>query len=671
MGHGACATTLVAMAALDNTFKKLFQKKPKWERLNLHHMDGGNDMVRAFSSAVQKDGVGVRTAVLPKNGISDVGCSFLRTLLARSSHAALAELILDGNEAITHEGVARLTEGLMSNTTLSALSMASCSVQSTGAAHFNALLKQNTSLTALNVRNNSLSTDGADQLAKILSCSGLQDLDVAENGIKDEGLKALATQLPSSQLSRLNLYNNELVNFDPLARALSSCSSLAKLDLGHNSLGDAGAQTIAGALSDRGCKLKELHLVFCGIGPVGAGHLANSLVTNTELQELFLGHNPIEDTGTIHLAEMLEKNRTLNALYLRSVKMTAEGAAALGRAMRRSCLGWLMLPQNSIGDEGVQALCEGLCQNTTVETLNISHQKEPGVVGPAAAVHLAAMLRANSNLKVLNLDRNCLADEGAVTLSAVFHANSSNLVELNIGRNHICGGDGEDGSHDGVTALAGIVQVPHSTLKKLYMDGNKIQIWGADAFAKAVEIGATLHTLSLHTCNVGAHGAEQITGMLKKYQRLCVLNVGCNGLGDRGVKAIAAGLCDVNEPFLQELDMSSNDLTDDSSALLKRALVHLKHLAVLNLDWNEITCKGAKDIGDAVRDMKAIAEIGLMHNWILEDGYKKLKAASWANTKLPKIRLSSPDEAKGLIEAAKLVKQQGQQVPCGFCVSCG
>ena len=73
-----------------------------------------------------------------------------------------------------------------------------------------------------------------------------------------------------------------------LSRALAQNSSLTKLDIARNNLGDVGISHIAEALK-QSTQLKELWIGGCGITDKGAASLASALKVNKSLKMLHMG----------------------------------------------------------------------------------------------------------------------------------------------------------------------------------------------------------------------------------------------------------------------------------------------------------------------------------------------------------------------------------------------
>jgi Ran GTPase-activating protein (RanGAP) involved in mRNA processing and transport len=115
----------------------------------------------------------------------------------------------------------------------------------------------------------------------------------------------------------------------------------------------------------KGKKCKTLVLHHNKITKEGAFKLAEALKNNTSLEKLNLGYNNIGDTGVEYIVDaLLKSNKTLLKLHLQSNLITEKGTEHLAKmlTMNRS-IRHLGLDYNIIGDRGVQLLSLALGSN--------------------------------------------------------------------------------------------------------------------------------------------------------------------------------------------------------------------------------------------------------------------------------------------------------------------
>ena len=89
------------------------------------------------------------------------------------------------------------------------------------------------------------------------------------------------------------------------------------LNVCHNDLGDAGAESMSAALKMATCHLKWLSLTSNSITDVGAQSIASSLTVNENLVELRFSRNSLGPRGLKALATSLQENTTLAIISLR------------------------------------------------------------------------------------------------------------------------------------------------------------------------------------------------------------------------------------------------------------------------------------------------------------------------------------------------------------------
>ncbi|KAL4450535.1 hypothetical protein ABPG77_000891 [Micractinium sp. CCAP 211/92] len=245
-----------------------------------------------------------------------------------------------------------------------------------------------------------------------------QAVDLSGRGLGDAGLAAVAARLlvRGSHCRSLDLRRNAL-SIDSaalLARTLPR-SPLERLSLGGNPrLGDKGAAVLSQGLRPRflrhGSQLRALDLSGCDIRDAGAAALARSL------SELSLADNVIDIRGAAALATALEKSPALRRMDLGSNFIQKEGAALLGRALRRRKNG---LQNNELGDAGVAALCAGLRQHASeLEWLDLSDNG----LGPACCKALAELLQGCTSLRALRVHSNAIGDSGVCQIAGALRA---------------------------------------------------------------------------------------------------------------------------------------------------------------------------------------------------------------------------------------------------------
>ena len=150
-------------------------------------------------------------------------------------------------------------------------------------------------------------------------------------------------------------------------QSIVKCYSTFIIDLSNGDYNDDDMQIVAEHVkAHKQCKQLVLHRNH--ITEEGALHLAEALTNNTSLQKLNIGYNSIGDTGVRYIVKpLLKDNNTLTKLHLQSNSITEKGADYLANMLRMNRrIRKLGLDYNSIGDEGVRLLSLALYPDSEV-----------------------------------------------------------------------------------------------------------------------------------------------------------------------------------------------------------------------------------------------------------------------------------------------------------------
>ena len=212
----------------------------------------------------------LKVLCLESNRIGNAGCEALATLL-QDPGCNLRSLNLLNNPDIDYEGATNLTNSLSNNTTMKKLSLSqqnefSLSQQNS----FNISYEHDSHLTRLSIGRAILQNGRYNFAATTLrGCQNLKQISITNSNMSDE------------QVVRI------------IEAAHEGHSSLEKLDLSINRIGNGGCDALATLLRDPNSNLRRLYLAVNSIGNDGPTSLANSLANNTKLRELLLAHNPL------------------------------------------------------------------------------------------------------------------------------------------------------------------------------------------------------------------------------------------------------------------------------------------------------------------------------------------------------------------------------------------
>ncbi|KAL3912795.1 MAG: hypothetical protein SGILL_006744 [Bacillariaceae sp.] len=197
------------------------------------------------------------------------------------------------------------------------------------------------------------------------------------SGVSHHGSKILQNMLPGSFQDE-KLQDVPTLLLDILGANEVQVETPNEISLAVNELRDEGVKSIAEVLKDKTKEPKSLDLWTNQIGPVGARAVAMMLSTNSSLRRISLGNNAIGDEGAQAIAEALTQNPHSSLVYLGLGynEIGNEGAVAITDAVSQLKLfATLDLSGNLIGNEGAKAL----------SNLNLSgNEIEGGGAGPIA-----------------------------------------------------------------------------------------------------------------------------------------------------------------------------------------------------------------------------------------------------------------------------------------------
>ncbi|KAM9149496.1 NACHT, LRR and PYD domains-containing protein 12-like [Pangshura tecta] len=449
-----------------------------------------------------------------------------------------------------------------------------------------------------------LTDAGCGTLAAILRTSqSLTELKLPDNILGDAGVRLLCEGLkhPNCKLQRLDLWKCRLTDAAcrDLAAILRTSRSLTELNLGGNKLGDVGVKLLCEGLKHPNCKLQRLLMWSCGVTDAACGDLAAVFRTSLSLTELDLGaHYSLGDAGVQLLCEGLKHpNCKLERLKLWSCNLT---------------------------DTSYRDLASVLSTSQSLTGLNLSHNKLGSVskvpqvlfdnkLGDARVQLLCEGLKhPNCKLQKLELWDCGLTDTGLGDLATALRTNQS-LTMLNLGGNKL--GDAGvqllcDGlKHSkcklwkldlkgcGVTAagcgdLAPVLRTSQS-LTLLILRGNNLGDAGVQLLCKGMKHpNCKLQTLDLQYCGITATGCGDLTPVLRTSQSLTELKLRGNNLGDAGVQLLCKGMKHPNCK-LQTLDLGYCGITAAGCKDLAPVLRTSQRLTELNL-WGKLGDAGVR-----------------------------------------------------------------------------
>ncbi|KAL7496859.1 hypothetical protein ACHAWT_005649 [Skeletonema menzelii] len=235
------------------------------------------------------------------------------------------------------------TNNTPSTLTITTLTLPSQNLTDTNLIPLFQSLSSNTHIITLQLSNNQLSNEGCKVLAStLLDNSKLVTIDISQNTkIGTEGITELTKALPYNYTLKVLNMSDIGRNFGAsgaslMAVALSQNESLREVILNGNEIGtttttaaatndeevdeeeeeDVGATHLFQVLTTENTTLEKIHLRNNKIGDKGATALANALLENETLVCVDLAENEITDVGARDILKVLDVNETLGELSL-------------------------------------------------------------------------------------------------------------------------------------------------------------------------------------------------------------------------------------------------------------------------------------------------------------------------------------------------------------------
>ncbi|XP_063049911.1 NACHT, LRR and PYD domains-containing protein 3-like [Engraulis encrasicolus] len=232
------------------------------------------------------------------------------------------------------------------------------------------------------------------------------------------------------------------------------------------------------------------------------------------------------------------------------------------------------------------------------------------------------LLTSDQNLDVFDLKKYVRSDEALQRLKPVIEESHTTLVNN-------CGL-----TEQSCTTLAYVLCKDSSKLRHLDLNGNHIGDDGVKKLCSGLKNpNCALETLRLQSCRITEEGCAALASALtSNLSHLKQLDLCSNKLGDKGAKQISDLL---RNPHcrLQSLRLQSCTITEDGCVALASALIpNLSHLTRLHLGCNTLGDSGVKQISDLLRNPDCkLQSLGLESCSITKEGCYALTSALASN----------------------------------------
>ena len=560
------------------------------------------------------------------------------------------------------------------------------------AAHLLAFgLCNNTTVVELNVSHNKIADEGAVAIIDCLKYNKtLKKLNLSQNTVGINGmtriLESIKIQMTTLSLEYIDLSKNHSSPWGVYC-AIIRCCCVNSLTL----CGDWGMKEYSKEITDSlqaNTTLQSLAVLDVGKGGVESSK--EVLINNVSLKLFKLSwkmsdtkytkkiNNRFAIMNPLNATDSNATQRTLNVtsiavnvniLYNSDVSCSQPLPLPLSSDIvcTENCdsKSIISLSGKNINDDAAHVLAFGLCNNMTVEELNISHNE----ITDEGAIAIIDCLKDNKTLKNLDLSFNRINIYGGMSKLSKYIENqrttsSLEFVDLSGNGTNSMMCSKQNPSPWGV--YCGIIRC--CCLNSLTLCGDKGMREYVEEISDSLQANVTLQSLTL--LRLGGIGVESIKAVLmdnltlnklnlswRKINNKCVTNIlmhtlfspitntedvmsskeAINDMTNRVVNVSIlydddfshSNLLPFNNICTQNfesksINLSGKKINDDAAHVLAFGLCNNTTVVELNVSHNEITGEGAKAIIDCLKHNKTLQELNVSHNHIGRNGMNKM-----------------------------------------------
>ncbi len=465
---------------------------------------------------------------------------------------------------------------------------------------------------------NKLTCRGSPILSQLLhKCTKLTHMSLACNMIANEGAMALCRSLvPSSKLLELDLEGNSFGDQAALALAKSAdrmCDDF-RLKLGSRQIsGETRRKIVESSLKVEMDEEREVSMSKI----ISLSHpdpIERVVQCYKNKYTLNLSNRRFCNSAADAIAQGIKHLRFLQTLDLSNCE-SSKMNALLKNISACYSLRRLNLNRNKISKDTIIKSIEGLksCHHLTELNLGSNEIKDDGV--QCVVRHLNDI-----SIEILDLSNNGVTPDGAAALTRWLQVDKIPLVYE---KDHVPSKyvDLDQFLHQKLNCVeiefdSGIHgKQKHqwcSSLVELDLSGNSIGSKGAAALAYGLKCCYKLEILNLQKNQINYDGSEVLFHGLKDCSSLKSLKLDNNSLLRLGEPFHVFGI----SVHLQELTLSENNikkLSEHEAKILLQGLSSCSDLKILNLDNNPIGLHGARALGEAIKSLTKLEQLGIMN----------------------------------------------------------
>eukprot|EP00931_Biecheleriopsis_adriatica_P032427 TRINITY_DN18921_c0_g1_i1.p1 TRINITY_DN18921_c0_g1~~TRINITY_DN18921_c0_g1_i1.p1 ORF type:complete len:2249 (-),score=502.27 TRINITY_DN18921_c0_g1_i1:24-6605(-) len=447
----------------------------------------------------------------------------------------------------------------------------------------------------------------------------LRNLSLRSSRLGEQGGLTLAAAVEECLwLRELDLRDNKL---GPKAGAKilhAARENVMMLDLSRNEIGDAGAKAIAEELGN--CRdITDLRMRKNGIGNDGGEALCEALMCLASLQDLDMAENDFGVQVAAALLRAATACRTLKRLCLdgNSPWPLADSHEAqvaaftdqLGGHLAVPSLTHLSLRRCGLKSGSASKLFESMTSNCTLKSLNVAGN---GIRQTAAGKIAACLAAPSSGLEEVDLRDNSLGVQDAIAIAFYQkfcyrdkQASQESATPAKRLVNQRTRPEKLDMKADGDLAGGLEIRAQNCKLRSLNLANNQISAAATEKLSDVLlNFQAIQEILMYHNPQMGDEGAKALAklfqpGRFPPDKGILQFNLASCCIGDAGCEALCSEL--ENDKTLQLLDLSCNNITDDSAPKIAQVLsLKESHLESVVLSMNCFSSKGVLQLVEGV-----------------------------------------------------------------------
>ncbi|GAB2281246.1 RAN GTPase-activating protein 2 [Dionaea muscipula] len=274
-------------------------------------------------------------------------------------------------------------------------------------------------------------------------------------------------------------------------------------------------------------------------------------------------------------------------------------------------LRYLNLSDNALGEKGVRAFGSLLKSQRNLEELYLMND---GISGEAARA-VNELIPSTEKLRVLHFHNNMTGDDGALAISEIVKR-SPLLEDFRCSSTRI-------GSEGGVAIAWSLAAC--TSLRRLDLRDNMFGVEAGLCLSKTFHGLANLTDANLSYLILEDEGAKAIAIALQKSATsLESLEMAGNDITVKAASSLAA--CVASKQFLTKLSLAENELGDEGTVLIAKALVEGHgQLSEVDMSSNSIRRVGARVLAQAVAGKPAFKMLSINGNYISEAGIDEVR----------------------------------------------